>query len=142
MCRKQVEVSTEASRAPLTLEHIMYLLLSLFLLARRSQQVLCLGLERGLKALPNELLVIIIKINLTTNYQLLLNCNKVHRVEHLYPVTLRTRFITINLSSSCSIQYRVFPVKAPAFKLTVQWVANPLCTYILYSVSYNCLLAY
>jgi hypothetical protein len=36
-------------------------------------------LERGLKPLPNELLVIIIKINLTTNYQLLLNCNKVHR---------------------------------------------------------------
>jgi hypothetical protein len=32
-----------------------------------------------LKPLPNELLVIIIKINLTTNYQLLLNCNKVHR---------------------------------------------------------------
>jgi hypothetical protein len=32
-----------------------------------------------LKPLPNELLVIIIKINLTTNYKLLLNCNKVHR---------------------------------------------------------------
>jgi hypothetical protein len=57
----------------------MYLLLILFLLARRRQQVLCLGLERGLKPLPNDLLVIIIKINLTTNYQLLLNCNKVHR---------------------------------------------------------------
>jgi hypothetical protein len=39
-------------------------------------------LERGLKPLPNELLVIIIKINLTTNYQLLLNCNKVHRAVH------------------------------------------------------------
>jgi hypothetical protein len=32
-----------------------------------------------LKPLPNEVLAIIIKINLTTNYQLLLNCNKVHR---------------------------------------------------------------
>jgi hypothetical protein len=32
-----------------------------------------------LKPLPNDLLVIIIKIILTTNYQLLLNCNKVHR---------------------------------------------------------------
>jgi hypothetical protein len=32
-----------------------------------------------LKPLPNELLALIIKINLTTNYQLLLNCNKVHR---------------------------------------------------------------
>jgi hypothetical protein len=32
-----------------------------------------------LKPLPNGLLGIIIKINLTTNYQLLLNCNKVHR---------------------------------------------------------------
>jgi hypothetical protein len=32
-----------------------------------------------LKPLPNNLLVIIIKIILTTNYQLLLNCNKVHR---------------------------------------------------------------
>jgi hypothetical protein len=40
-------------------------------------------LERGLKPLPNELLVIIIKINLTTNYQLLLNCNKVHRAPHV-----------------------------------------------------------
>jgi ABC-type uncharacterized transport system YnjBCD ATPase subunit len=36
-------------------------------------------LERGLKPLPNGCLGIIIKINLTTNYQLLLNCNKVHR---------------------------------------------------------------
>jgi hypothetical protein len=32
-----------------------------------------------LKPLPNGLLEIIININLTTNYQLLLNCNKVHR---------------------------------------------------------------
>jgi hypothetical protein len=38
-------------------------------------------LERGLKPLPNDLLVIIIKINLTTNYQLLLNRNKVHRAK-------------------------------------------------------------
>jgi hypothetical protein len=36
-------------------------------------------LERGLKPLLNGCLGIIIKINLTTNYQLLLNCNKVHR---------------------------------------------------------------
>jgi hypothetical protein len=78
MCRKQVEVNTEVSRSPLTLVHTMYLLLFLFLLARRSQKVLCLGLERGLKPLPNELLVIIIKINLIKNYQLLRNCNKVH----------------------------------------------------------------
>jgi hypothetical protein len=34
-----------------------------------------------LKPLPKELLALIIKINLTTNYQLLLNCNKVHREE-------------------------------------------------------------
>jgi hypothetical protein len=61
LCRKQVGVNTEVSRSLLTLVHIMYLLLFLFLLARRSQQVLCLGLERGLKPLPNELLVIIIK---------------------------------------------------------------------------------
>jgi hypothetical protein len=32
-----------------------------------------------LKPLSNRCLGIIIKINLTTNYQLLLNCNKVHR---------------------------------------------------------------
>jgi hypothetical protein len=36
-------------------------------------------LERGLKPLSNRCLGIIININLTTNYQLLLNCNKVHR---------------------------------------------------------------
>jgi hypothetical protein len=35
-----------------------------------------------LKPLPNGCLGIIIKINLTTNYQLLLNCNKVHRARH------------------------------------------------------------
>jgi hypothetical protein len=37
-------------------------------LARRSQQVLCLGLERGLKPLPNELLALIIKNHF--NYEL------------------------------------------------------------------------
>jgi hypothetical protein len=41
-------------------------------------------LERGLKPLPNGCLGIIIKINLTTNYQLLLNCNKVHRAQCTY----------------------------------------------------------
>jgi hypothetical protein len=44
--------------------------------------------ERGLKPLPNEFSVIIIKNNLTTNYKLLLNCNKVHRassVAHVFP---------------------------------------------------------
>jgi hypothetical protein len=40
-------------------------------------------LERGLKPLSNRCLGIIIKINLTTNYQLLLNCNKVHRARCL-----------------------------------------------------------
>jgi hypothetical protein len=76
-----VEVNTEVSRSLLILVHIMYLLFFLLLLARRSHQVLCLGFERGLKPLPNEFRVIIIKINLTTNYQLLLNCNKVHRAD-------------------------------------------------------------
>jgi hypothetical protein len=59
---------------------------------------------------------------------------------NIYPVPLRTKFITINLSGSCRIRYRVFPVKTPAF--TVQWVVNPFCTYTLYCVPYNCLLAY
>jgi hypothetical protein len=79
-----VEVSTEVSRSLLTLVHIIYLLSFPFLLARRSQQVLCLGFERGLKPLPNEFSVIIIKTNLTTNYQLLPNCNKVHRARRDY----------------------------------------------------------
>jgi hypothetical protein len=35
--------------------------------------------ERGLKPLPNKFSLNIIIFNLTTNYQLLLNCNKVHR---------------------------------------------------------------
>jgi hypothetical protein len=43
-------------------------------------------LERGLKPLPDGCLGIIIKINLTTNYQLLLNCNKVHRAAMGYTV--------------------------------------------------------
>jgi hypothetical protein len=38
-------------------------------------------LERVLKPLSNRCLGIIIKINLTTNYQLLLNRNKVHRAD-------------------------------------------------------------
>jgi hypothetical protein len=50
-----VEVSTEVSRSLLTLVHIMYLLFFFFLLARRSKQVLCLGFERGLKPLPEQL---------------------------------------------------------------------------------------
>jgi hypothetical protein len=49
--------------------------------------------------------------------------------EHIYSVPLRTNFITINLYGSCLICYRVFPIKTPAFLLTVQWVANPVCTY-------------
>jgi hypothetical protein len=40
----------------------------------------------------------------------------------------------INLSGLCRIRYRVFPVKTPAFVLTVQWVTNPLCIYTLYCV--------
>jgi hypothetical protein len=48
-----------------------------------------------------------------------------------YTVRWRTGNITINLSGSCRIQYRVFPVKTPACVFTVQWVANPLCTYML-----------
>jgi hypothetical protein len=74
-----VEVNTEVSRSLLTQVQIMYLLFFLFLLALRSQQVLCLGFERGLKPLPNDFRVNIIEINLTLNYQLLLNCYKVHR---------------------------------------------------------------
>jgi hypothetical protein len=63
-----VEVNTEVSISLLTLVHIVYLLLFLFFLARRSQQVLCLGFERGLKPLPNEFRVIIIKNQF--NYEL------------------------------------------------------------------------
>jgi hypothetical protein len=64
-----------------------------------------------------------------------------HRQDaHIYPVPLRTNSITIYVSDLCHIRYRVFPTKTPAFN--VQWVANPLCTYALYSVPYNCLLAY
>jgi hypothetical protein len=48
-----------------------------------------------LKPLPNELLALIIKINLTTNYQLLLNCNKVHRA---YPhMGSNTLVICVNI---------------------------------------------
>jgi hypothetical protein len=59
-----------------------------------------------------------------------------------YTVRCRNGIFTINLSGSCRIQYRVFPVKTPAFLLTVQWVANPLCSYTLYCVTYSWLLAY
>jgi hypothetical protein len=93
----------------------MYLLLILFLLARRSQQVLCLGLERGLKPLPNELLVIIININLITIYQLLLNCNKVHRA---LPVSVRI----------CKVFLLPFTVVSPIIFV----VGIPiLCDYVL-----------
>jgi hypothetical protein len=54
-----------------------------------------------------------------------------------YAVRCRTVFITINLSGSCRILYRVFPVKTPACVLTVQWVVKPLCTYTLYCVPYS-----
>jgi hypothetical protein len=42
-----------------------------------------------LKPLSNGCLGIIIKINLTTNYQLLLNCNKVHRAKTSSPITYK-----------------------------------------------------
>jgi hypothetical protein len=45
-----------------------------------------------LKPLPDGCLGIIIKINLTTNYQLLLNCNKVHRA-----ITTSTTWIVMVL---------------------------------------------
>jgi hypothetical protein len=59
-----------------------------------------------------------------------------------YTVQCRNGIITINLSGSCRIRYRIFPVKTPAFVLTVQWVVNPLCAYMLYCVPYSWLLAY
>jgi hypothetical protein len=40
--------------------------------------------ERGLKPLPNEFSVIIIKTILTTNYQLLFNCNKVGMCPYVF----------------------------------------------------------
>jgi hypothetical protein len=58
-------------------------------------------------------------------------------VSELYTVRCRTVFVTNALSGSCHIRYRFFPVKTPAFVLTVQWVAKPLCTYTLYCVPYN-----
>jgi hypothetical protein len=71
--------------------HIMYLIFFLFLLAQRSQQVLCSGFERGLKPPPNEVRVIIIKHNLTTNYQLSLNCNKVNSAHYYYSHSFRSK---------------------------------------------------
>jgi hypothetical protein len=58
-----------------------------------------------------------------------------------YTVRCRTGIITIHLSGSCRIRYRVFPVKTPAFVITIQWVVNPLCTYTAYCVPYSWLLA-
>jgi hypothetical protein len=49
-----------------------------------------------LKPLPNEVLAIIIKINLTTNYQLLLNCNKVHRALLKSEMSLTQLIVAIN----------------------------------------------
>jgi hypothetical protein len=63
-------------------------------------------------------------------------------MSELYTVRYRPVLATNVLSGSCHIRYRVFPVKTPAFVRTVQWVANPLCTYTLYCVPYICLLAY
>jgi hypothetical protein len=51
--------------------------------------------------------------------------------DHRYPVLHRTEFTKTNLSGSRHIRYRVFPVKTPAFMITVQWVTNPLYTYTL-----------
>jgi hypothetical protein len=58
-------------------------------------------------------------------------------VSELYTVRCRTAFTMNALSGSCHIRYCVFPAKTPAFVLTVQWVANPLCMYTLYCVPYN-----
>jgi hypothetical protein len=58
-------------------------------------------------------------------------------VSELYTVRCCTVLATNALSGLFHIRYRVFPVKTPAFVLSVQWVANPLCTYTLYCVLYN-----
>jgi hypothetical protein len=98
----------------------MYPLLFLFLLARRSQQVLCLGLERGLKPLSNGCLGIIIKINLTTNYQLLLNCNKVHRAEYTTIFTQNNRLKTIAKREGMTNHGLKFRFKGGGLKLMVR----------------------
>jgi hypothetical protein len=59
-------------------------------------------LERGLKPLSNRCLGIIIKINLTTNYQLLLNCNKVHRA--LSPQLSHQHTTTERITSSWHLE--------------------------------------
>jgi hypothetical protein len=53
--------------------------------------------ERTETSPKNEFRVIIIKINLTTNYQLLLNCNKVHRAI----LTLSSLQLPMSLWSPC-----------------------------------------
>jgi hypothetical protein len=58
-------------------------------------------------------------------------------VSELVAVRYRTAFTTNALFGSCHIRYRVFPVKTPAFVLTVQWVANPALYLYVYCVPYN-----
>jgi hypothetical protein len=80
LCRMDVEVSIEVSRSLLTPVHIMYLLFFLF---------------------QNYFKVIIIKINLTKNYQLLLYCNKVHRATVAIMIwNLKSHKCVINLLSN------------------------------------------
>jgi hypothetical protein len=69
-------------------------------------------LERGLKPLPNELLDLIIKIILTTNY-LLLNCNKVHRADTDQDHGISTQYVyaaTIDAGKIYTDQTGRFPV--------------------------------
>jgi hypothetical protein len=71
-----------------------------------------------LKPLPNEVLAIIIKINLTTNYQLLLNCNKVHRapcLTHTPPVF--GIYGKIDLIKTCPMHLVTVKVKIDSFLL-------------------------
>jgi hypothetical protein len=70
-----------------------------------------------LKPLPNELLALIIKIILTTNYQLLLNCNKVHRA------------VDASTTSKMLVQLRNRPEAHRLFLLMVTESVNQMCEF-------------
>jgi hypothetical protein len=66
-----------------------------------------------LKPLPNGCLGIIIKINLTTNYQLLLNCNKVHRALPWARGLQQNSFFSARMQNNCTRETRKAANLAP-----------------------------
>jgi hypothetical protein len=85
-----VEVSAEVSRPLLTLVHIMYLLFFSVLASTTKLASFMFRIRERTETSPKRVEPFYHYINLTTNYQILLTCNNVHRAQLYYSHSFRS----------------------------------------------------